>query len=78
MNDSRHHFEILQRSNVLALYDFMFHIFHSFQIASSVPYVIYSVEVWFNLCNTITNPLYMLHTKALRIINGMDYYKPTK
>ena len=42
-----------------------------------LPYLTYCVEVWGNTYKTITNPIFMLQKRAIRIINKMDYLSPT-
>uniref|UniRef100_A0A3Q2ZQH6 Reverse transcriptase domain-containing protein n=1 Tax=Kryptolebias marmoratus TaxID=37003 RepID=A0A3Q2ZQH6_KRYMA len=42
-----------------------------------VPHLIYCIEVWGNACKTITNPIFILQKRAVRIITRKHYYHPS-
>lgn len=42
-----------------------------------LPYISYCVEVWGNNYKTITNPIFLLQKKAIRIATQSDYHAPS-
>uniref|UniRef100_A0A8C6NRY6 Reverse transcriptase domain-containing protein n=1 Tax=Nothobranchius furzeri TaxID=105023 RepID=A0A8C6NRY6_NOTFU len=57
---------LLNSSGLLTLYDSLI-----------VPYLTYCVEIWGSTCKTHTQPLFILHKRALRIINNNHYRDPS-
>ena len=50
---------------------------HMLYCSFILPYITYCVEVWGRTYKTITNPIFLLQKKVIRIINRADYREPT-
>ena len=50
---------------------------HMLYCSLILPYITYCVEIWGNTYKTVTNPIFILQKRAIRIINRAEYLEPT-